>query len=130
MPLAACGVEDADSAVATTSAQAALIEDLCQPLDNGVTVTGLSATRLGRQYFCLDVPAGHASSYVMSGGTGDADLYVSVGAAPTTTSYNCRPYRSGNNETCNIAPQSSDQRIYIMLHGFSAYSNTTLTASY
>ena len=34
------------------------------------------------------------------GGTGDADMYVRSGSQPTTSTYNCRPYLSGNNETC------------------------------
>ena len=35
-------------------------------------------------------------------GTGDADLYVKRGAAPTTSSYDCRPYKSGSAETCTV----------------------------
>jgi Zn-dependent metalloprotease len=102
----------------------------CTLLTNGVTRTGISGASGSQTNFCIDVPAGRASSYVMSGGTGDADLYVRVGAAPTTTTYNCRPYLSGNNETCNIASQTTNQRIYIMLRGYSAYSGTSLKASY
>ena len=29
----------------------------------------------------------------MSGGTGDADLYVRAGSKPTTSTYDCRPYK-------------------------------------
>jgi hypothetical protein len=33
-------------------------------------------------------------------GTGDADLYVREGQAPTTSLYDCRPYQPDSNETC------------------------------
>ena len=39
----------------------------------------------------------------MSGGSGDADLYTRFGSQPTTSSYDCRPYASGNNESCPVA---------------------------
>ncbi|MFP2908821.1 M4 family metallopeptidase [Pyxidicoccus sp. 3LFB2] len=102
----------------------------CTVLTNGVTVTGISGAAGSQKNYCIDVPAARASSFVLSGGTGDADMYVRVGSAPTTTSYNCRPYLNGNNETCNIAAQSSNQRIYIMLNAYTTYSGTTLRASF
>ncbi|HZI09100.1 MAG TPA: M4 family metallopeptidase [Myxococcus sp.] len=102
----------------------------CTLLSNGVTVTGISGASGSEKHYCIDVPAGRASSYVMSGGSGDADMYVRVGAAPTTSSYNCRPYLNGNNETCNIASQSTNQRIYVMLRGYTSYSSTSLKATY
>ncbi|WP_137937308.1 M20/M25/M40 family metallo-hydrolase [Chitinivorax sp. B] len=52
-------------------------------------------------------------------GTGDADLYVRIGAAPTTTQYNCRPYKTGSTETCNVnVPTTSD--VYLMVRGYEA----------
>ncbi len=33
-------------------------------------------------------------------GTGDADLYLRRGEAPTSTDYDCRPYASGSDERC------------------------------
>jgi vibriolysin len=102
----------------------------CTPLTNGVAVTGISGASGSSKYYCIDVPAGRASSFVMSGGTGDADLYVRLGAAPTLSTYNCRPYLSGNSETCNLAAQTADQRIYILLYGYASYSGTSLKATY
>ncbi|HEX5751770.1 MAG TPA: M4 family metallopeptidase [Archangium sp.] len=99
-------------------------------LSNGVAVTGISGATGSSKYYYLDVLAGRASSFVMSGGTGDADMYVKIGSAPTTSSYNCRPYLTGNNETCNIAAQSTNQRIYVMLYGYSSYSSTSLKGTY
>lgn len=36
------------------------------------------------------------------GGTGDLDLYVRFGAAPTTTAFDCRPYLEDSEETCTL----------------------------
>ncbi|HSP77127.1 MAG TPA: M4 family metallopeptidase, partial [Myxococcaceae bacterium] len=66
-----------------------------------------------------------AMKFVTSGGTGDADIYVRFGAAPTTTSYDCRPYSAGNNETCEFNPAQSGT-YYVMIHAYSSYSGVTL----
>jgi vibriolysin len=99
-------------------------------LTNGVAVTGISGASGSAQYWRLAVPAGKTSvSFVISGGTGDADLYVRSGSRPTTTTYNCRPYLSGNNETCTISnPAAGDW--YVMLRGYTAFSGVSLTGTY
>ncbi|WP_257456836.1 M4 family metallopeptidase [Archangium lipolyticum] len=99
-------------------------------LTNGVAKTGLSGASGSQTYYYLDVPAGKASTFALSGGSGDADLYVKAGSAPTTSSYDCRPYLSGNNETCNIAAKTAATRIYVLLRGYSSYSSTSLKGSY
>ncbi len=99
-------------------------------LTNGVAKTGLSGASGSQTFYYLDVPAGRAVSFVMSGGTGDADMYVKFGSQPSTTSYDCRPYLSGNNETCNIAAQTTTGRFHVMLRGYSAYSSVSLTGTY
>ncbi|EIM00042.1 MULTISPECIES: M4 family metallopeptidase [Rhodanobacter] len=99
-------------------------------LQNNVGVTGVSgATGADNDYF-ITVPTG-ASNLVMSisGGTGDADLYTKFGSAPTTTSYDCRPYKTGNAESCSVAAPSAG-KYYIKVHGYSAYSGVTVKASY
>jgi serine protease len=63
-----------------------------------------------------------------TGGTGDADLYVRKGSQPTTTLYDCRPYKSGNVETCTISAPSGD--VYIGIRAYSAYSGVTLKGVY
>jgi hypothetical protein len=69
-----------------------------------------------------------AMKFVISGGTGDADLYVRRGAAPTTTQYDCRPYTAGNNEVCEFNPSASGT-YYVMIRAYSAFSGVTLTVS-
>ncbi len=49
--------------------------------------------------------------------SGDADLYVRVGAAPTTESYDCRPYRTGSDEECRIT-LDAPAKIYVDVNGF------------
>jgi serine protease len=99
-------------------------------LTNGVAVTGLSAAANGELRYTLSVPAGaSALSFVTSGGTGDADLYVRFGSAPTTTTYDCRPYQSGNAETCSFAtPQAGTY--HVMVRAYSAISGVSLIGSY
>ncbi|HEX5748555.1 MAG TPA: M4 family metallopeptidase [Archangium sp.] len=98
-------------------------------LVNGVPVTGLSGASASSQTWTLDVPAGATVSFTSSGGTGDADLYVKLGAAPSTTVYDCRPYLSGNNETCTFT-NTAGGKFYVMLRGYSAYSGVTLKGQY
>ncbi|HEY0093017.1 MAG TPA: M4 family metallopeptidase, partial [Archangium sp.] len=99
-------------------------------LTNGVAKTGLSGASGSQTYYYLDVPAGKAVSFVMSGGTGDADMYVKFGSQPSTTSYDCRPYLGGNAETCNIAAKTTTGRFHVMLNGYSAYSSVSLKGTY
>ena len=54
---------------------------------------------------------------------------MKFGSAPTSTSYDCRPYKSGNAETCTLnAPKAGTW--HVQLSGFSAFSGVTLKASY
>jgi hypothetical protein len=57
-------------------------------------------------------------------------MYVKFGSQPSTTSYDCRPYLSGNNETCNIAAKTTTGRFHVMLRGYSSYSSTSLKGTY
>ena len=99
-------------------------------LQNGVAVTGLSGAANSAAYWTVSVPAG-ASNLVINttGGSGDADLYVRAGSQPTTSAYDCRPYQSGNNETCTFASPAAGT-YHVMLRGYSAYSGVTLKASW
>lgn len=99
-------------------------------LQNGVAVTGLSGATGSETFFTIDVPAG-ATNFVVqiSGGSGDADLYTRFGTAPTTSSYACRPWLNGNNETCTEATPSAGTH-HIMVRGYSSYSGVTIVASF
>ena len=103
--------------------------DTTPALINGQTVTGISGALSSQQYWKLTVPAGKSTlTFKMSGGTGDADLYVKRSAKPTTSSYDCRPFLTGNNETCTFTnPVAADY--YVMIRGFAAYTGTSLVGS-
>ncbi|HEX8705071.1 MAG TPA: trypsin-like serine protease, partial [Myxococcaceae bacterium] len=78
----------------------------------------------------FSVPSGTTSVTVkMSGGTGDADLYVRAGSQPTLSAYSCRPYLSGNNETCTFTTNVASGTWYASLNAYTAYSGVTLTAT-
>ena len=101
-------------------------------LTNGVPVTGLSAATGASVTYTMMIPTDTAISnlkFVTSGGTGDADMYVKFGSAPTDTVYDCRPYASGNAETCTIATAQAGT-YYVRLKAYAAFSGVTLTGSY
>ena len=97
--------------------------------DSG-TVTNISVGASSWNRNTVVVPSG-ASNLVMSisGGTGDADLYTRFGSAPTTSSYDCRPYKTGNSETCTVANPNAGT-YHMSLRGYSAATGVTLSWSY
>ncbi len=104
--------------------------DTGSTLSNGVTQSNLSATAGTSLNYTMVVPAG-ASNLLLatSGGSGDADLYVKFGSAPTTSSYSCRPYKNGNNESCSVAsPQAGTW--YVMVRAYSSFSGLSLAGSF
>jgi serine protease len=99
-------------------------------LDKGVAETGLSAGSGSEILYTFQVPSGASNLvFTMSGGSGDADLYVRRGSAPTDSSYDCRPYRSGNNESCSFAAPTAGT-YYVRLKAYSSFSGVSLVADY
>ena len=93
-------------------------------LSNGVPVTGISGAAGSEQFYAIEVPAGQDELEIrISGGTGDCDLYVRKDAAPTTTTYDYRPYKVGNDET--VVVENPDAGTWhIMLQAYSTFSAT------
>jgi vibriolysin len=92
-----------------------------------VSISGASGSETNYTYA---TPSDVASaSFNMSGGSGDADMYVKFGSAPTTSSYDCRPYKNGNAEACDITSAQAGT-YYVMVRGYSAYSNASLVADH
>jgi endonuclease G len=107
--------------------------ELTTALSNGVPVSGLSGAKGSSAFFTLAVPAG-ATNLKFTLGTGtsstnDADLYVKFGAAPTTTTFDCRSINVGNTESCAIANAQAGTYTGLVF-GFTAYSAVTITASF
>ncbi len=99
-------------------------------LTKGVTVSNLSAATGTSLNYTLTVPSGASNlTFTMSGGTGDADMYVKFGSAPTDTVYDCRPYLSGNAETCTFATPSAGT-YYVRLKAYSSFSGVSLLGNY
>jgi len=99
-------------------------------LKNGVATAVLLAARNEEKVFTLAVPAGAKNLvFNMTGGSGDADLYVKFGAKPTTASYDCRPYTSGNVERCTVAVPKAGT-YHVSIRGYAAFSGVVLKASF
>ena len=99
-------------------------------LANGVAKTNLAGSTSQQLSFTMEVPAGATDlNFTMAGGSGDADLYVKFGSAPTTSSYDCRPYKGGNAESCPIATAQAGT-YHIKVIGYSAFSGVNLTGSF
>ncbi|NOU49300.1 S8 family serine peptidase [Pseudoalteromonas sp. JBTF-M23] len=98
-------------------------------LENGVAKSNLSGAKAEELLFTFEVPAGATDVKVnMSGGTGDADLYVQFGSKPSDSNFECRPYAGGNNESCNLTKSGGTYQV--MVKGYSAFSGVSLVASY
>ena len=98
-------------------------------LANGVG-KAISGAAGSSQVWTLAVPAGSSAlKFVSAGGTGDSDMYVKFGSAPTTTSYDCKSEGGTNAETCNIATAQAGT-YHVLIKGYSAFSGATLTGSY
>ena len=97
---------------------------------NGDTRSNLTAQQGDTLSFYMDVPENASQlSFNMSGGTGDADLYVKLASQPTVSSYDCRPYKNGNTESCLFeSPQAG--RYFVSIKGYSDFSAVTLNAQY
>ena len=99
-------------------------------LTKGVAVTNLSASTGNSLNYTMVVPSGASNlTFTMSGGTGDADLYVKFGSAPTDTVYDCRPFRTGNAESCTFAtPQAGTY--HVRVKAYSSFSGVSLVGDY
>ncbi len=99
-------------------------------LNNGVPITGLAGAAGSSQYFTVQVPAGATNLVIASsGGSGDADMYVRAGSQPTTATYDCRPYKTGNAESCSFATPVAGT-YHVLLSAYSAFSGVSLQASW
>ncbi|MBC3881412.1 M4 family metallopeptidase [Undibacterium sp. LX40W] len=138
----ACGVEKAAAArgytVADVTAAFAGVGVSCSgttpppaatALTSGVTVTGITLAKGATKLYSIVVPAGKTSLTVkLSGGTGDGDIYLKAGAAPTTTSYTLKSDGSTNTETITVTSPAANT-YYILVSAYAAVSSTTINAT-
>ncbi len=99
-----------------------------EPVKNTkIQLRNLSGARGSIKRYTITVPQGTQFVKIKtSRGSGDVDLYVKKGSAPSLTSYNCRPYRDGNTETCKL--RMGPGVYHIMLRGYDSYSGVRLRA--
>ncbi len=94
-------------------------------LVNGTPVNNLSGASGSLEYYTFTVDSAASAVVSISGGSGDADLYLKAGSKPTTSSWDCRPYRNGNSESCSVNAQPGTT-YHVMLRGYSSYNGVTL----
>ena len=68
-------------------------------------------------------------SFVLTGGTGNADLYVRYGDKPTLDNYDCRSNGTDRHERCDF-PTPQEGGYYVMVHGASQFNGVSLLGSY
>ena len=138
----ACGVEKAAAArgytVADVTAAFAGVGVSCSgttppptatPLTSGVTVSGITLAKGATKLYSIVVPAGKTSLTVkLAGGSGDGDIYLKAGAAPTTTSYTKKSDGSTNTETITVTSPAANT-YYILVSAYAAVTSTTLNAT-
>ena len=123
-------VTDNAGATNTKTASVTVTAPVANVLTNGVAVTGITLASSATRTWTMVVPAGATNlKFATTGGTGDADLYVRFGSAPTTTTNDCKSETSTSTETCNIATAQAGT-YYVMVLAYNAISGVNLTGSY
>ncbi len=99
-------------------------------LTAGVPVEGLAAPAGAARRFFLAVPPGATGVTVrLTGGRGDADLYLRQGAEPTLTDWDARSRGPGNAETVELGDAAAGPW-YVMVFADHAFAGVTLEAGY
>ncbi|MGQ3054751.1 MAG: endonuclease [Roseateles sp.] len=115
------------AAAALTAAPAAQAQTA---LTKGVAVTGLSGAVNTTRDYTLVVPAGATQlSFALSGGTGDADLYVRRGAPATSSSNDCASEGGTNAESCAFTSPTA-ATYHVRVQAYRAYSGASLLGNY
>jgi len=101
------------------------------PLTPGVPMTNQSAPSNTGLAYTLVVPPGATNVvFTTSGGTGDADLFVGINGAPTTTSFACSSGSATNTETCTFASSGAGATYHVLLWSYASYAGVSITGSY
>ena len=92
----------------------------------GLDESGTVARNVERRFETPTLPAGTYAFELT--GTQDADLYVRIGNAPTTSLFDCRPYKTGSNERCQVSLDAPNT-VHVMVRGWAASSDWELVGS-
>lgn len=98
-------------------------------LKSGVPVSGLGLPTGSSKVYTIVVPAGHSNlKFKTSGGSGDCDIYVQLGSAPTTASYLKKSDGPTTSELITIlSPKAGTY--YLLLNSYATFSGVTLVAT-
>lgn len=98
-------------------------------LQEGCQRSNVAAGRAGdAQYFYIYLPANAAPlTFATTGGTGNADLYVSGSHWPSTASYDQRSVNSGNQESITVTPPAAGGYYYVAVIARTPYSGVALS---
>ncbi|MBS0045182.1 trypsin-like peptidase domain-containing protein [Shewanella sp. M16] len=125
-------VLDSNNQSDTLTQQVSVTSDGTLPnneLVKGQPKTGITGGSGSEIFYYIDVPMDASNITIrLSGGIGDADLYVKKDSKPTSNSYDCRPFKNGNNESCTL--NSGNGRYHVMLKAYRSYSGVSLVADY
>ena len=126
LPISASGSTVAGGAIKYAEVKALIDLSIADENGGGGTATektqvetGTLAKGVWKHYGPFNVAAGGKLTVDLTG-TGDADLYVRAGSAPTATAYDCRPYKSGSTESCIVAKAGP---VYVAVYGYATSSN-------
>lgn len=105
-------------------------------LSNGVD-QGVPIAAGQERFYKIQVPAGKSQLQVTMTGPAcglfscslDADLYTRLGAKPTDSLYDCRPFTTGNAETCTHSSPAAGWW-YVRVDGYSGSGTVTIRATY
>ncbi len=117
------GYQIQDKRVVTAEEANALIG--VRPKGTSKTASGTVKAGVWAHQTAITVKPGERYNVAMKG-TGDADLYVRFGAKPTSSTYVCRPYQEGSDETCAGVVPAGATAMYVSVKGYAASSTYEL----
>jgi hypothetical protein len=93
----------------------------------GISETGTIAKGASKSWTTPTLAAGKYQFAMTPNGSsgGDADLYVRIGSAPTATKYDCRPYKTGSSETCQVE-LGQPAAVFVQVKGYATSSKWKL----
>src|SRR5207302_916589 len=91
------------SAVADPASGVAVNDGSSSALSNGVSLSGLAGGKGSHTRYTFSVPASSTQVRIaISGGTGNANLYVKADGQATTRAYDCRSAGSTSTDACTF----------------------------
>lgn len=105
-----------------------VIVDPAITLTSGTAVS-ISLASKAQKLYKIVVPSGKSTlTFVLSGGTGDGDLYSKIGSAPTTTSFTKKSDGATNAETITFSAPTAGT-YYLLVDAYTTVSGASLKAT-